>query len=163
MGRLFASDPEGACLCSRFLRAVSAASLSYRARDPPPSHRIPCSRSHHPYDENESEAIAWLRERANVRFDASAVDMAPIYERTSVLLVPSRWPESWPRVVGEAQTHGIPILGSDRGCIPHAVSRGGVVLSYGDPELWCAALDRVLGEKAFWTSLSHDATRSVTR
>src|SRR5207244_6844567 len=44
LGRLFASDPKGALLCSRCLRAGPAASLSYRARDPPPSPRISCSR-----------------------------------------------------------------------------------------------------------------------
>jgi glycosyltransferase involved in cell wall biosynthesis len=117
----------------------------------------------HPHESDEQEALAFLRQMPNVTFRKGTVRMSEVYGCTRTLLVPSRWPESWPRVVGEAQAHGIPVLGSAVGCVPHAVGPGGVVLPYGDPDLWCRVLDHVYGDASFRAELSRGARDSVMR
>lgn len=51
-------------------------------------------------------------------------DMAAVYARTSVLLVPSFWSEGFGRSVVEAQLSGIPVLASNRGGLHEALGEG---------------------------------------
>jgi hypothetical protein len=118
----------------------------------------------HPFDDDELQALAYLRQTPNVIFHSGSAQMSEdVFLQTRVLLVPSHWPESWPRVVGEAHAHGIPVLGSGAGCVPHAVGNGGVTLSCADPELWCCVLDRVYGDEALHSELRCAALQNVTR
>ncbi len=50
---------------------------------------------------------------ANIRLAGPQRDMARVYARTKVLLIPSLWHESGPRVALEALSLGIPIVASD--------------------------------------------------
>jgi glycosyltransferase involved in cell wall biosynthesis len=117
----------------------------------------------HEHQADERQALSFLQQLSNVTVRKSTVRMSEVYSRTRVLLVPSRWPESWPRVVGEAQAYGIPVIGSSIGCVPHAVGSGGVVLPYADPDLWCRVLDHVYEDQSLRERLSRGAIESVMR
>ena len=53
--------------------------------------------------------------------------ISAVYALTKVLIVPSLWHESIPRVALEAEINGIPVLGSNNGGIPEAIAGGGLV------------------------------------
>lgn len=64
----------------------------------------------------------------NVWFIPNHDDVRSIYERTSILLVPSFWQEGFSRSVLEAQLSGIPVIASRRGGTAEALNGGGVSL-----------------------------------
>lgn len=109
------------------------------------------------FQRDELWAIDFLDSLPNVTLTSPVADMRHVYGVTSLLLLPSRWPESWARVVGEAQASGIPVIASNRGCSPQNVGQGGIILDYDDPRMWastvkllyeCETLMSSLGEKA---------------
>lgn len=65
-----------------------------------------------------------LTQMQNVWFMCNHEDVRSIYQRTSVLLVPSFWKEGFARSVQEAQLSGIPVISSDRGGLPEALNGG---------------------------------------
>lgn len=65
----------------------------------------------------------------NVRYVEWCDDMEHVYSKAKLLLVPSIWPEPFGRVCVEAQSHGIPVLASNRGGLPEAVGKGGVLIN----------------------------------
>jgi glycosyltransferase involved in cell wall biosynthesis len=67
-------------------------------------------------------------------------------------LVPSRWKESWGRVVSEAQISGIPVLASDHGGLPESVGEGGFLLPPDEVDAWSACLKKVTTDKAMWSA-----------
>jgi glycosyltransferase involved in cell wall biosynthesis len=80
----------------------------------------------------------------NVKLHRPEADARAFYSRARVVLVPSRWPEGWGRVVSEAQVSGIPALATDLGGLPEAVGPCGVLVAGGaDAAEWAAALARV--------------------
>ena len=56
--------------------------------------------------------------------------MASVYARARVLLVPSLWWESGPRVIVEALANGIPVIGSSSGGVPEVIGDGGIILEF---------------------------------
>lgn len=76
----------------------------------------------------------WLAKRGydlstmkNVWFMSNHEDVRSIFERTSVLLIPSFWKEGLGRSIIEAQLSGIPVMGTTRGGIPEAMNGGGIL------------------------------------
>jgi len=55
-------------------------------------------------------------------------DMGLVYGMTKVLIVPSLWHDSGPRVSVEALSMGIPAIVSNRGGLPELVGDGGIVI-----------------------------------
>ena len=70
----------------------------------------------------------------NVWWLPNQADIRPIWQRTSILLVPSFWQEGFCRSALEAQLSGIPVVASSRGGIPEALNGGGVALDL--PDHW---------------------------
>ncbi|MDA8250725.1 MAG: glycosyltransferase [Rhodospirillales bacterium] len=70
---------------------------------------------------------------ANLTVTGPFRDMRPVYRRSRLVVVPSRWLETWGRVVTEAQLSGIPVLASSRGALPDTVGAGGICLDPDDP------------------------------
>jgi glycosyltransferase involved in cell wall biosynthesis len=68
------------------------------------------------------------------------------YQRASVVVVPSVWPEPCPTVVLEAMAHGRPVVGSRIGGIPDLVEDGlsGLLVRPNDPAALADALSRIL-------------------
>ena len=84
--------------------------------------------------------------------------------RARVLLVPSVYPEVWPRVIGEAQMNGIPALAVDRGGIREAVGDGGLIVpDDAGIAAWMGALDTLWNDEAAYARLSVGASREGTR
>lgn len=69
-----------------------------------------------------------VRQMRNVQRMANTSDPRQIYRLSRMVLVPSLWEEAFARVTVEAMLNGIPVLGSDRGGIPEALSESGIVL-----------------------------------
>ena len=63
---------------------------------------------------------AALQQLQNVCILDPTDDIADIFARTRVLLVPSLWDEAFGRIVIEAMLHGIPVLASNIGGLPEA-------------------------------------------
>lgn len=56
-------------------------------------------------------------------------NMSNIYAQTKLLLIPSLWHESGPRVAGEAVLNDIPVIGFNSGGIPEMIGRSGFIFS----------------------------------
>lgn len=88
--------------------------------------------------------------RADVRHDA----MADVYRGLDVLAVPSRstpdWTEQFGRVIVEALSLGVPVVGSDSGEIPWLLelTGGGLVVPEGDVAALAGALERLRADPA---------------
>ncbi|EEF25243.1 glycosyltransferase, putative, partial [Ricinus communis] len=80
----------------------------------------------------------------NVQWLRSQLDMRKIYSQTRVLLAPSRYKETWGRVITEAQFSGIPTIASDQGAFPETVGPGGIIVPINaSTDEWIAALRRL--------------------
>lgn len=91
----------------------------------------------------------------NITFRSRTADMRSVYGETKLLLVPSRWEETWGRVVSEAHCSGIPALATDIGGLPEAVGPGGMLFAKEAPaEEWAAAV------RTLWTD--SDAYRQAS-
>jgi glycogen synthase len=68
------------------------------------------------------------------------------YQKASVVVVPSVWPEPCPTVVLEAMAHGRPVVGSRIGGIPDLVEDrlSGLLVRPNDPRALAEALSRIL-------------------
>jgi glycosyltransferase involved in cell wall biosynthesis len=89
------------------------------------------------------------RRRTEVVVGTAHGAMASAYARMDVLVLPSRttrtWAEQFGRVLVEALSCGVPVIGSDAGEIPWVigVTGGGLVVPEGDVEALAAALRRL--------------------
>lgn len=99
----------------------------------------------------ETELQQRLSRLPNVRLVDRTTDMAPIYQQTRILLVPSQWQETWGRVVSEAQFSGIPVLSSDLGGLTESVGPGGIILDRkAPPPLWAEHLRMLWNDPAIY-------------
>lgn len=99
-----------------------------------------------------------VRHRPNVALRRARPDIADAYAATRVLLMPSRGPETWGRMVTEAQCCGIPVLASTMGNLPDTVGPGGICLHPdAPPGEWRAAFDRIWDDEACYGELSAKA------
>jgi len=84
----------------------------------------------------------------NVEVIGPLEDIRPIYERTRVLLVPSRWQEPFGRVIAEAHFNAIPVIGS-----PALHDVWGSSIDYvedaDDPRGWVAAIEALDDEARY--------------
>ncbi|CAF0694449.1 glycosyltransferase family 4 protein [Candidatus Methylacidithermus pantelleriae] len=83
-----------------------------------------------------------------------------------VLVLPSRWGETWGLVVNEAMNFGLPIIVTERvGCAPDLVLEGenGFVVPAGDPVFLAKAIDRVLGDPALRARMGEVSREIVNR
>jgi len=114
-------------------------------------------------------------ELGNVLLTPNVQDMRPVYARAKVLLVPSVWWDSGPRVIVEAMLNGVPVLGSSSGGIAENVGEGGMIIDFPpaylqppydklfDESLLTVARDwivRLYDDEAYGKSLSQAALRA---
>lgn len=83
----------------------------------------------------------------NVTITGNTGDMRSVYGRARLLLVPSLWWDSGPRVIVEALLNGVPVIGSDSGGIPEVLGTGGEILPI--PEEYRIAPYTKLFEQSF--------------
>lgn len=68
----------------------------------------------------------------NVVVTKNTTDMRPVYARAKLILVPSLWWESFPRVAIEAMMNGIPAMATNRGGLPEIIGNAGNIYNLPD-------------------------------
>lgn len=107
------------------------------------------------------QSIAGLH---NVTLHARTDDMREHYGRARVVLVPSRWEETWGRIASEAHYSGIPVLATQIGGLSEAVGPGGLLLpAQAGPSEWTAALRSLWDDLTLYRTLSEAAMRYAER
>jgi glycosyltransferase involved in cell wall biosynthesis len=105
-----------------------------------------------------------IRSMQNVTLRAWTLDGRGMYREARLVLVPSRCPEGWGRVVSEAQVSGIPALASTWGGLPESVGDGGILV---DPtaslDQWERALARIWDDPVEHGRLAELARRHARR
>ncbi|SNB58531.1 ADP-heptose:LPS heptosyltransferase [Rhodoblastus acidophilus] len=90
----------------------------------------------------------------NVAIQDAVADMADLYANARVVCAPSfHFIETFSRVVLEAQRFGIPVIGADKGNIPHLLARSGVALPEAS-ELWAREIRRLFDDPGYWRKRS---------
>lgn len=69
----------------------------------------------------------------NVVLTPNTNDMRPVFARARLLLAPSLWWESGPRVAAEAMMNGIPVIASNFGGLPEQIGDAGILFDFPDP------------------------------
>lgn len=93
----------------------------------------------------------------NVYFLPWVSDMKKVYSKTKVLLVPSKWEETFGRVAVEAGINAIPTIASNRGGLPEAVGNGGVLIDdFTNISAWVNVILR-LDDEDLYRRFSHNA------
>jgi glycosyltransferase involved in cell wall biosynthesis len=109
----------------------------------------------------------------NVEYLPIQHDMSRVWRRTRVLLHPSLWHESGPRVTLEACSAGIPVLATQSGGIAELLGDSGfmfpippeVAKEYAKPvrretaKTWCDVLERLVHDDVFYAQASARALR----
>jgi glycosyltransferase involved in cell wall biosynthesis len=114
--------------------------------------------------QDRSELEKKLSSLPNVMLLPSSRDMSSIYRKCKILLVPSRFQETFGRVVTEAQACGIPAVASTRGGLPETVGPGGILLDPDGPmEDWAAAVRTLWNDDAAYARLSTAASAHAGR
>lgn len=109
---------------------------------------------------------------AGVQVRQAVTEMEPVWDRISVLVVPSLWFEAWGMVITEAQLRGIPVIASDVGGIneakrfvgplikvkPVSGEKRNVETRYDIPEqdvsVWTDEVDRLLTNKDYYEDIA---------
>ncbi len=96
-------------------------------------------------------------------------EMPSAYAQMDVLVLPSRttptWSEQFGRVIAEALSCGVPVIGSSSGSIPQLLelTGGGLVFAEGDVGALAGALDRLRGDPALRERLAAAGRAAVDR
>lgn len=105
-----------------------------------------------------------IRSLPNVTLRRWSVDVRTPYQEAKIVLVPSRCPEAWGRVVSEAQVSGIPALASAYGGLPESVGDGGILVDpTADLKQWENGLARLWDDSAEYNRLAEFAKRHARR
>lgn len=112
----------------------------------------------------KSELTA-LAQRLNIahRIDwiewVASTDMPAQYHLLDVLVIPSltrpNWKEQFGRVITEAMSSGVPVIGSDSGAIPDIIGEAGIVVSEGSVDALRLALDQLRCDADLRARLAH--------
>lgn len=88
-----------------------------------------------------------------------------IMRRFDVVVVPSvtmsNWKEQFGRVIIEAMSCGVPVIGSNSGAIPEVVGDGGMIFREGDPKALLACLEKLASDKELLNTLGNLARKRV--
>lgn len=115
-------------------------------------------------DEFVREMHAATAALPNVRWIKPTSNMRAIYATTRVLLVPSKWEETWGRVVTEAHVSGIPVLASSVAALPESVGTGGILIDKeASSDAWRLALRRLWDDQDTYAKLSDSARQYSMR
>lgn len=93
-------------------------------------------------------------------------NMAGVFARTRVLLMPSAWEEPFGRLAVEAGACGVPTLASAQGGLPEAVGGGGLLIdSVDDVSKWIGGIHRLDDPQVYArlaeAAVSHAATHAL--
>ncbi|MFZ1752129.1 MAG: glycosyltransferase family 4 protein [Caldilineaceae bacterium] len=105
-------------------------------------------------EERELRGIAdevGIGERVEWRQRIPSGQMPTFYQKLDVLVLPSRtmpnWKEQFGRVLIEAMSCGVAVVGSDSGEIPHVIGNGGLIFPEGDVAALMGRLQGLLDDR----------------
>lgn len=98
-----------------------------------------------------------IADRVRFAGETSAVELEALYQSASLFVLPS-WYEGYGMAFTEAMAHGLPILATTGGAIPHTVpSQASLLIPSGDVDALAAALVRLLDEPGLRQRLAEGA------
>ncbi|WP_448336887.1 glycosyltransferase family 4 protein [Chloroflexus aurantiacus] len=110
-------------------------------------------------------AALGVSERLEIRPAVSSTAVPAAMRDLDVLVLPSRtqanWKEQFGRVLIEAMSCGVPVIGSTCGEIPHVIGDAGIVFPEGDVAALQAALVRLIEHPDLWHDLSRRGRQRV--
>ncbi|HEX7126918.1 MAG TPA: glycosyltransferase family 4 protein [Thermodesulfobacteriota bacterium] len=113
--------------------------------------------------DDEAALRAGAGTRADVRW-LGFVEPEALLAAVDLLVVPSLWHDTAPRVVLEAFAHGVPVVGSTRGGIPELVAEGaGWLFDPDDPGALAAVLRRCIERRDRLAAVGAAARAHATR
>lgn len=112
--------------------------------------------------------FAETKQIGNIRYEPWMKDVAHIYQKTKLLLVPSLWQEAFGRVAVEAGACNIPVIASNVGGLPEIVDKNLLVSDLTDPFAWQKKIKLVLDRYDYFVernlrSLIHSDLFSKTK
>ena len=113
-------------------------------------------------EEEEDAVTRGAQAYSNLKIQQPTRDMAAVYSRAKIVLMPSKWEEAWGRVATEAQFAGIPVIASDRGGLPDSVGPGGLLLD-DSIENWVHAVRKLWFDHSYYSELSAAALEHSMR
>lgn len=106
-----------------------------------------------------------VAERVQMGERLTSTDMPDFYASLDALVLPSRtlpnWKEQFGRVLIEAMSCQVPVVGSDSGEIPHVIGDGGLVFAEGDTDQLRQHLQRLMDDRAFAHALGQRGRQRV--
>lgn len=115
-------------------------------------------------DEHRRSLNRQVSALGNITLHPRTADMRAHYGRARIVLVPSRWEETWGRIASEAHYSGIPVIAARVGGLPEAVGPGGVLIDpKAGPDEWAAALRELWNRRERYDALSNEALRYAQR
>jgi glycosyltransferase involved in cell wall biosynthesis len=107
---------------------------------------------------NIADRIDWIEWVASVEMPAQ-------YQQIDVLVVPSltrpNWKEQFGRVLVEAMSSGVPVIGSDSGAIPGLIGEAGLIVPEGDVAALAEALCKIQQDYALRVQLAEKGRARV--
>jgi glycosyltransferase involved in cell wall biosynthesis len=107
---------------------------------------------------------AKVRTFGNVEIRKATHEPAVLFRDARLIIVPTRWPEAWPRMASEGQISGIPVIGGNVGGIPDSVGPGGIIV---DPAhsapAWLEALAHIWDDEDHYRQLAQTAAQHSRR
>jgi glycosyltransferase involved in cell wall biosynthesis len=108
-----------------------------------------------------------VAERVEVLPAVPSTDVPTVLHRLDALALPSRmtpsWKEQFGRVLVEAMSCGVPVVGSSSGEIPHVIGDAGLVFPEGDVPALATALRRLAEDEPLRVSLGSRGRERVLR
>jgi glycosyltransferase involved in cell wall biosynthesis len=133
-----------------------------RARDPQSAPVIVLAGHRRSTRLQRSIASAGLADRVVDVGTVSSAMLAALYRRAAALVFPSKQ-EGFGLPLVEAMHYGLPILASDRTCIPEIVDGCGELLPADDHLAWANAIDKLIGDGSFREDLAARSRRGRDR
>lgn len=103
-------------------------------------------------------AALGLSDRLELRAGVPSAEAPRELRELNALILPSRttgnWKEQFGRVLIEAMSCGVPVVGSSSGEIPHVIGDAGLVFREGDAAALAAAIGRLAGDPALRADLA---------
>lgn len=115
-------------------------------------------------DAIQESLLEEVRRLPNVEIWENQGDMRNVYAVTDILLVPSQWPETFGRVIVEAQVNSIPVIAANIAGIPYTLGKGGILVDViNKSQGYVDAITRLRNESQLYTELSKLAFQNSQR
>ena len=117
-----------------------------------------------PYGAIQDSLLEQVYRLPNVTIWEKQEDMRNVYAVTDILMVPSQWPETFGRVIVEAQVNSIPVVAANIGGIPYTLGKGGILVDPIDnPQSYIESIKKLRTENVLYTELSKLAFQNSQR